>query len=193
MDERTENIRLMDSTANPAPLGLCGFGMTTLLLNLHNVGLFGMDSMIMAMGIFFGGLAQAVTGKMEWRKNNLFGTVAFSSYGLFWIILITLQMLPKLGLGEAPTPISMGWFLTLWGIFSIGLWIATFNMNKMTQVLFATVALLFFLLATADFTGNETIKLIGGIDGVICGSLALYIALATVINTTRGTEILPIR
>ena len=75
---------ITDHTANPAPLGLLGFGMTTVLLNLHNAGFFELGSMILAMGIFYGGMAQVITGVMEWKKGNTFGTVAFTSYGLFW-------------------------------------------------------------------------------------------------------------
>ena len=87
MSNKQELVRLVDTTTNPAALGLSGFGMSTLLLNLHNVGLFPLDSMIMAMGIFFGGIAQVMVGNIEAKKNNMFGMVAFSSYGFFWIIL----------------------------------------------------------------------------------------------------------
>lgn len=193
MTSKQELIRLVDTTANPAALGLCGFGMTTLLLNLHNVGLFPFNSMIMAMGIFFGGIAQVMAGSMESKKNNMFGMVAFSSYGFFWIVLIALLMIPKLGLGEAPTPVAMGWFLAIWGVFSTGLFIATFKLAKMMRILFGSVAILFFLLALADFTGNATIKIIAGIDGIFSGSFALFIALAMVINSTFEKEIIPIR
>lgn len=193
MSSKQELVRLVDSTTNPAAFGLCGFGMSTLLLNLHNVGLFPLDSMIMAMGIFFGGIAQVMVGSLEGKKNNMFGMVAFGSYGFFWIILITLMMLPKIGLGEAPTPEAMGWFLTVWGIFSTGLFIATFNLTKMMRVLFASVAILFFTLAIADFTGNHTVKIIAGIDGIFSGSFALFIALAMVINDTFNKEIIPLR
>ena len=88
-------MRLRDSTSNPAPLGLMGFGMTTVLLNLHNAGLFPVGTMILGMGIFYGGIAQVIAGVMEWKKGNTFGTVAFTSYGLFWLSLVALLMLPK--------------------------------------------------------------------------------------------------
>lgn len=192
MTNKQELVRLVDTTTNPAAFGLCGFGMSTLLLNLHNVGLFALDSMIMAMGIFFGGIAQVIVGKLEGKKNNMFGMVAFGSYGFFWIILIALMMIPKLGLGEAPSPVAMGWFLTVWGIFSLGLFIATFALTKIMRVLFGSVMALFFLLAIADFTGNHTIKILAGIDGIFSGSLALFIALSMVINDTFKKEIIPL-
>src|SRR5512136_1515995 len=91
---------IRDTTANPAPLGLLGFGLTTVLLNIHNAGYYELNSMILAMGIFYGGLAQIIAGIMEWKKNNTFGTTAFTSYGLFWLTLVGLLFLPKLGLAD---------------------------------------------------------------------------------------------
>src|SRR6476646_3246184 len=88
--------QIKDATGNPAPLGLLGFGMTTVLLNLHNAGFYEMNSMILAMGICYGGAAQIIAGLMEWKKGNTFATTAFISYGLFWLSLVTLILLPKL-------------------------------------------------------------------------------------------------
>ncbi|OFX26194.1 MAG: hypothetical protein A2041_02365 [Bacteroidetes bacterium GWA2_31_9b] len=192
MTEKPQFVLLADTTTNPAPLGLTGFGLTTILLNLHNIGLFPLDTMIMAMGLFVGGIAQIIAGKFEWKKNNMFGMLAFSMYGFFWISLIVLMILPKLGFGEAPSAIAMGWFLTAWGVFTLGLVIASFAMSKIMRVLFITVLILFALLAAADFTGSAVLKFLGGIDGVICGSLALYIALATVINDSFKKTIIPL-
>ena len=90
-----------DKTGNPAPLGLMGFGMTTILLNLHNAGFIPLDSMILSMGIFYGGIAQVIAGIMEWKKGNTFAATAFTSYGMFWLSLVSLITLPKAGLGVA--------------------------------------------------------------------------------------------
>ena len=87
--------KIKDTTSNPAPLGLLGFGMTTVLLNIHNAGFYPLNTMILAMGIFYGGIAQVIAGIMEWKKGNTFGTTAFTSYGLFWLTLVALLMLPK--------------------------------------------------------------------------------------------------
>src|SRR3990172_8391436 len=105
-----------DTTANPAPLGLLGFGMTTVLLNLHNVGLFPMNSMILGMGFFYGGIAQVLAGYMEWKKGNTFGTTAFISYGFFWLSLVVLLVLPGLGITTAPDVLALSAYLTMWGI-----------------------------------------------------------------------------
>lgn len=179
-----------DLSANPAPLGLMGFGMTTVLLNLHNLGLFGNSGMILAMGIFYGGLAQIVAGILEWKKGNTFGTTAFTSYGFFWLSLVGLLVLPKLGWADAATSGAMGAYLLMWGIFTGFLFIATFKMDKATQFIFGTLTLLFALLAIGDFTEISFIKQIAGLVGVICGGAAIYAAMAQVLNETYGKTVL---
>ena len=113
-----QEIRLQDQTANPAPLGLLGFGMTTVLLNIHNAGLFPINSMILAMGVFYGGLAQVIAGIMEWKKNNTFGTTAFTSYGLFWLSFVGLLVMPELGWTGATSHIAMALLLIYVGVCS---------------------------------------------------------------------------
>ena len=112
------DLVIKDTTANPAPLGLMGFGMTTVLLNLHNAGLIALSSMILAMGLCYGGAAQVIVGIMEWKKKNTFGTLAFTSYGLFWLSLVAMMVLPKWNLAAAADKTSVAWYLTLWGIFT---------------------------------------------------------------------------
>ncbi len=186
------NTTVKDLTANPGPLGLTGFGLSTILLNLHNAGLFGLDTMILSMGLMMGGAVQFIVGFLEWRKNNLFGTMAFTCYGAFWISLVILLIFPKMGLGEAPTPVAMGYYLGVWCIYSFGLFIATFKISKALVWLFGTVVGLFFLLALANFTGSHLIHTIAGIEGVICGGSALYIALAELYMVSHGKKILPL-
>ncbi len=191
--ENTTTFVKKDTTANPGPLGLCGFGLTTILLNLHNAGLFGLDTMILAMGIFMGGLVQVYVGKMEWKKNNMFGTMAFTSYGTFWLTLVFLMIMPKMGLGEAPSKVAMGYYLTVWGVLSLGFFVATLKLGKMMAVLFGTVVLLFALLAIANFTGSHLVHTIAGIEGVICGSIAVYMAMAQLFESVYGRQILPLK
>src|SRR5437773_10548053 len=101
------NESTKDKTGNPAPLGLLGFGMTTVLLNLHNAGFYELNSMVLAMGICYGGLAQIIAGIMEWKKSNTFAATAFISYGLFWLSLVTLVVLAKAGLGAPSNDVAM--------------------------------------------------------------------------------------
>lgn len=185
-------ITVKDMTANPAPLGLMGFGMTTVLLNLHNAGAFGLSTAILAMGIFFGGLAQVVAGMMEWKKGNTFGTTAFTSYGFFWLALVGLLILPELGIGEAADKTTMAWFLGLWGVFTAVLFIATLRMNRALQFVFASLALLFFTLALGDALNDPTITQIAGYIGIICGLSAMYTALGQVLNEVYGRELVPL-
>lgn len=189
---QTTTIRIIDSTSNPAPLGLLGFGLTTVLLNLANADIIPLSSMIMGMGLFVGGLAQLFAGIMEWKKNNTFGTVAFTAYGSFWITLVATWILPKMGVAEPADAVSMGWFLVLWGLFSVGMFVGTFKLNRALQFVFGTLVILFALLAIADFTGSHTIKIIAGYEGIICGLAAIYTCLAQILNELYGKTVMPI-
>jgi succinate-acetate transporter protein len=182
----TRHVKIIDSTSNPAPLGLLGFGLTTILLNFANAGIIPLTGMIVAMGIFIGGIAQLIAGIMEWKKNNTFGTVASIAYGSFWIALTAIWTMPRLGLAEPADAASMGWFLTIWGIFSLGMLIGTFRINRILQFVFASLVILFALLAASDFTGSHTIKLIAGYEGIICGFSALYASLGNILNELYG-------
>lgn len=176
--------------ANPAPLGLMGFGMTTILLNLHNMGLFGINSMILAMGIFYGGLAQIIAGVMEFRKGNTFGTVAFTSYGLFWLSLVFLIMFAAERPGFAPDNAAWAAYLFMWGLFTLFMFFGTLKTNRALQTVFLSLAILFFLLAAAR--AIPQLQLIAGIEGVICGFTAFYLSLAEVLNEAHNRPILPI-
>ncbi len=193
-EKTTETIvaKLKDTTGNPAPLGLMGFGMTTVLLNLHNAGLFGLGTMILAMGIFYGGIAQLFAGYMEWKKGNTFGMTAFTSYGLFWFSLVGLIVFPVLGWGAKPGSTAMGSYLVMWGIFTGVLFIATLKLNRALQLVFSTLTVLFFLLAAAEFTGISAIGTAAGIEGIFCGFSAIYAGLAQVINEVYGKEVAPL-
>lgn len=183
---------LKDNTANPAPLGLAGFALTTILLNLHNAGFFALGSTILAMGITIGGISQVIVGAMEWKKNNTFGTTAFSAYGFFWLSLVLIIILPKMGYGAAADKNEMAAYLALWGLFTIFLFIATFRLNVALQLVFGTLVLLFFLLAIGDFTENKELKIFAGYEGIVCGLLALYAAMAQVVNEVFGKVIMPL-
>ncbi|WP_305817861.1 acetate uptake transporter [Photobacterium leiognathi] len=177
--------------ANPAPLGLMGFGMTTVLLNIHNAGFFPLDSMILAMGIFYGGLGQVLVGMMCFKRGDTFGTTAFTSYGLFWLTLVGLIAMPKMGFAESPAHF-MGWYLALWGVFTAFMFVGSLRYPRAKQVVFGSLTILFFLLAARDFTGNATIGFIAGIEGIFCGASAIYFAMAQVLNAEYGRTILPI-
>lgn len=177
--------------ANPAPLGLLGFGMTTILLNLHNAGFFPLTSAILAMGIFFGGIAQMIAGVEEWKVGNTFGATAFTSYGAFWLTLVGLIALPKMGF-TADNGTSMAAYLGVWGIYSFFMFIGTFKLSRCLQLIFGTLVILFLLLTIEKATGNEEIARIAGYEGIVCGSLALYCAVAQVLNEVFGRTVFPL-
>ncbi len=192
MESEMSNSMKGDSTANPAPLGLMGFGMTTVLLNLHNAGIFELGSMILAMGIFYGGVAQVIAGIMEWKKGNTFGTTAFTSYGLFWLSLVALIVMPKMGLTIPANNSAMVAYLLMWGIFTGVLFIGTLKLNRSLQFIFASLTILFFLLALGDITNNLIIKQVAGFEGIICGFSAVYTGLAQVLNEVYAKTVLPV-
>jgi succinate-acetate transporter protein len=185
--------QIRDTTGNPAPLGLLGFGMTTVLLNLHNAGLFEINSMILAMGIFYGGIAQIIAGIMEWRKGNTFATTAFTSYGLFWLSLVALIVLPKIGWATKPDDTAMAAYLAMWGLFTAILFIGTLRLHLAGQIVFGSLTILFFLLAFGDYTNASAgFKHFTGWEGVFCGFSAIYTGLAQVLNEVFGKIVWPL-
>ena len=196
---------MSEKTANPAPLGLLGFGITTVLLNfVHNAQLGPVDSMILAMGLAYGGLAQVITGVMEYRKGNTFGTVAFTSYGLFWWSFVLLNLLPKqyffFGI-QSPSDGAMAAYFFMWGIFTFAMFFGALKINRALQFVFVSLAILFFLLAaksallaytTLTPADLELFTRTTGVEGIICGLSAVYTALAEVLNEVYGKTVLPL-
>ncbi|MGA2783411.1 MAG: acetate uptake transporter [Candidatus Bathyarchaeia archaeon] len=176
--------------ANPAPLGLMAFGMTTILLNMHNLGLFGLNSIILAMGIFYGGIAQIIAGMMEFRKGNTFGTTAFTSYGLFWLSLVALITIPLGNPALAPDNTAWAAYLFLWGLFTFIMFFGTLKTNRVLQTVFLSLAILFFLLALARFI--PAFLPYAAIVGIFCGFSAFYLSLAEVLNEGRKKTVLPV-
>ncbi len=179
--------------ANPAPLGLMGFGMTTVLLNIHNAGFFPVSAMVLAMGLFYGGIAQVIAGILEFKKGNTFGLTAFTSYGMFWLTLVALWLLPEIsnGKGIKTEEAYMGWYLFMWGVFTFFMWLGTFGKSKVLQFVFLSLWILFFLLVIRDWAGSPLIGTIAGYEGIICGLSAIYLAMAEVLEEARGKKILP--
>jgi len=176
--------------ANPAPLGLAGFGMTTILLNLANIGLIGISSIIVAMGIFYGGAAQIIAGSMEFKKGNTFGTLAFTSYGLFWLTLVFIIISTVERPAVTPDNVSWAAYLFMWGLFTLMMFFGTLRTNRALQTVFLSLAILFFLLTASHFIPQ--LQFIAGIEGVFCGFSAFYLSLAEVLNESHRRVVLPI-
>jgi succinate-acetate transporter protein len=185
-------VEVTDKTSNPAPLGLMGFGMTTVLLNMHNAGWFALDTLILSMGIFYGGIAQIIAGIMEWKKGNTFGTTAFTSYGLFWLTLVFLLLMPKYGWWDGASESSLVAYFFMWGLFTFYMFLGTLKLNRALQVVFGTLTILFWLLAIRDYTGSASIATLTGYEGILCGFTAIYAAAAQVLNEVYGRVVLPL-
>ena len=191
---------MSEKLANPAALGLLGFGMTTVLLNLHNAGFYGLDITILAMGIAYGGIAQIIAGIMEYKRGNTFGTTAFTSYGLFWLSLVIIKLLPSgLGLFSGSTEFATAAYFFMWGLFTFVMFFGTLKANRALQFVFMSLAILFFLLTIRDYalaSGSidlgKNVGTLAGYEGIICGLSAVYLALAEVLNEAHGKTILPI-
>jgi len=195
--------KLLDTNANPAPLGLMGFGLTTVLLNIHNAGFYGLSAMIIAMGVFYGGVAQIIAGIMEWKKNNSFGTLAFTSYGLFWLTLVGIWLFPTIfpeaGAAASTNSTALAWYFIFWGLFTGYMFIGTLKLNRALQIVFGLLTLLFVLLAVENFlkTGGHVdaasvIQKIAGWEGIATGLAAIYTAAAQTLNETYRKVLLPL-
>lgn len=191
--EITTDIHVIDRTANPTPLGFTGLGLSAILLSLSYIGIYPVDSMIVSMAMFLGGFAEVFAGIMAWKKGSIFGGTAFCAFGLFWLSLASLLLLPAAGLIEAPAPISTAAYLFIWGVYTFVLLIATLKLgSKAIMFIFATLFLLFMLLAIVNATGNAGLLVIAGYVGLIVGFAALYTALAIILNDAYGRTVAPV-
>lgn len=176
--------------ANPAPLGLSGFALTTWMLSMVNAGWFTGASvpLVLVSAFAFGGVAQFAAGLMEMPRGNTFGFVAFCSYGAFWW---SFALFVQFYATVVPSGF-VGWWLLVWGSFSFGLWIATLALNRMLQALFLALWVTFYLLGAADLFAMPWLRVVGGYTGLATAMMAAYLAAAELINETHGRILLPI-
>ena len=187
-DNESPSIKKM---ANPAGLGLLAFGLTTVMLSFANLRLFGVDSTILSLGIFYGGLAQVFAGLFEFKNGNTFGATAFTSYGLFWISFVAIRtgFIPGVVGTEAA---SLGAFFAMWGVITLFLFIGTLKSPRMLQIVFLTLTILFFIVAIENATGIKDIGYVAGVVGLITGGSAMYTSFGEVLNEQHGKTILPL-
>lgn len=185
---------MANGPANPAPLGLAAFGLTTVVLSCMNAGLFPAEAAVVVVPLAFayGGLAQIIAGIMEYRNGNTFGMVAFTSYGAFWWWYALLLWTIGAGWLKPPAASGVGITLLLWGVFTFFMWIPTFRLNTTLWLIFLTLWVAFFLLAGGDLGMGATWHKLGGWVGLVCGLLALYLSFAEVSNATWEREAIPV-
>lgn len=176
----------------PASLGLLGLGLTILLLNLFLAELLPVPAALLGVGLLLGGLLQIGVGLLEWKRGQPFGAAIFVSYGLFWLSLVALVILPKLGWGEKPQASAMVAYLVLWGLFTLGFFIAALGQNRALQLVFGSLTLLLFLLAAAGLFASTVLLPLAGYVGLLCGASAIYTALAQELNNYCGRSVAPL-
>ncbi|RKR06831.1 hypothetical protein C7446_0830 [Kushneria sinocarnis] len=181
--------------ANPGPLGLVGFGLTTVLLSLINAHLLPSsgESVVIPLALAYGGLIQLIAGLLEYRTGNTFGLVAFLSYGAFWwwwALMLLLGHNGMISLEQAAS--TIGAALILWGVFTLYMWIATFRLNRALWLVFLTLWITFMLLGFGELLGVPALSLAGGWLGILCGALAMYTSFAEVVNHTFGRGVMPV-
>jgi succinate-acetate transporter protein len=174
--------------ANPGALGLAGFGLNTILLQIHNIGWID-STMPLIFGFVWGGVAQIIAGIIDARRGDAFGLTAFVSYGVFWLGLSFSFLLQWLGLVKLDNS-GLAWMFVMWGIFTAFMTIATLKMTYMHLFVFTSLTVLFFLLA-AHFFGALS-AMVPGIEGIFCGAAAVYGSAAVIVNAKYGREILPL-
>jgi len=196
MGEHGVHMTLHDTTANAAPLGLMAFGLTTVLLNVHNAGLIPLSGIILAMAVFYGGIAQIIAGIMEWKKNSTFGMTAFLSFGFFWVTFAGLFAFPKwigsAGLELGATSTALGYYLLAWALFVGLMFVGSLRINRALQFVFLSATVLLLLLAIGEWTGNEMFTKIAGWEGIVCGLSAVYTSIAQVWNELYDRVVLPL-
>jgi uncharacterized protein len=173
---------------NPAVVGLAGFGLTTLVLQLHNLGLVGWGP-VLWLGLVFGGLAQMIAGLQEMKTGNNFGYCAFTSYGAFWIALCAMKLAGSFGIFAA-TETDVGWFLVAWTLFTVILWIGALRIHGAMALTFTLLLVGFILLDLGHF-GYPFLNTVAAWVLIGCALGAWYMMARILLNEIYGRDLLP--
>ncbi|HHW40550.1 MAG TPA: acetate uptake transporter [Syntrophomonadaceae bacterium] len=182
-------VSLGAATADPGPLGLGGFALTTFVLSIANAKIIEGHAFL-GLAFFYGGLAQLLAGMQEFKKNNVFGATAFSTYGAFWMSLALMTLLVACGVPVKWGGPLTGIFLVAFTIFNTYMWIGSFRVNVAVCAVFTTLEITFILLDLAEFGITSSVP--GGIMGIICALSAWYASAAGVLNTVFRKTVLPV-
>ena len=181
--------------ADPGPLGLAGFAMTTFILSMINAKLVpaSIHATFLTLALFYGGIAQILAGMWEFKKNNTFGATAFTSYGAFWLALASIILFEELNLINfgPDRNIAIGLFLVAWTIFTFYMWIGSLKVNNALVFVFTTLLITYILLDLAEFNIVSS-SAPGGLMGLVCAAGAWYTSAAGIINNTFGKVVLPV-
>jgi succinate-acetate transporter protein len=197
--ERTQSsngvVRMLPITADPGPLGLAAFALTTFVLSMFNSGLVSDAGapLVLGLALAYGGLAQLLAGMWEFRTGNTFGAVAFTSYGAFWLSFWAFGQFFEKDVPKAHLTHSLAVYLIAWAIFTTYMWVASFRVSAAVNVVFLLLAATFFLLGIGNAVDNPDIVKAGGFVGIGTAAAAWYASFAAVVNSTFGRTILPVR
>jgi len=204
--ERQPVVHSHIAIANPAPLGLMAFALTTFVLSCYNAGIFGMQvtsppNVVLGLALFYGGLAQLLAGMWEFKTGNTFGATAFSSYGAFWLAYATI-LIPTFGVTSAYTATeknlgpALAIFLLGWTIFTLLMWFGTLRANVALSALFFCLTITFLLLSISEWKGatvaGHRVKRAGGFMGIFTAGIAWYLGLAGLLTKENSIFTLPV-
>ena len=183
------------SIADPAPLGLAAFALTTFVLSFFNAGLVSStgEPVVLGLALAYGGLAQLLAGMWEFRTGNTFGAVAFTSYGAFWLSFWAFVQFFEKSVPKADAGHAVGLFLIAWGIFTAYLFIASLRTTAAVALVFILLAVTFFVLGIGNAGAHPNIIKAGGWIGLATAAAAWYASFAAVTNSTFGRIVLPVR
>jgi succinate-acetate transporter protein len=186
----SEQVRMI---ADPAPLGLGAFALTTFLLSLVNAGIMPKDAepVMLGVALAFGGIAQLLAGMWEFRKGNVFGATVFTSYGAFWLSFWAYLTFYAEGIPAEHHGVAAGWYLLAWAVFTTLMLVAALRTTAILALLFAVVDVVFVLLALGALNASPGLTTTGGVLGIVAAGLAWYLCAAGVTASTFGRPILP--
>jgi succinate-acetate transporter protein len=188
--------RVLPITADPGPLGLGAFALTTFMLSMFNADLVSGKGLpaVLAVALASGGIAQLLAGMWEFRTGNTFGAVAFTSYGAFWLSFWALGQfyLKPGGIPLAHVPASLGLYLIAWGIFTLYMFIASLRVTAAVSAVFLALTVTYFLLGIGNAGSHTGLVKAGGWAGIVTAALAWYASFAAVTNETFGRTVLPV-
>ena len=179
--------------ADPAPLGLAGFALTTMVLSLSNANIWPAAPAAIGLAVAYGGLGQLLAGMWEFKRNNTFGALAFSSYGAFWISFFVISMFPtQIGLSSSNAPEAIGAYLFTWAVFTAYMTVASLRVSGAVVVVFVLLTTTFVLLSIGAFQSSTAVTKAGGWVGIATAAAAWYASFAGVTNATFKKTVIPV-
>jgi uncharacterized protein len=186
--------RVLSITADPGPLGLAGFALTTFVLSMFNADLVSRagEPVVLGLALAYGGLAQFAAGMWAFRRGDTFAALAFTSYGAFWLSFWALVTFFVKAIPEAHAGTAIGLYLWGWGIFTVLLWLGSFTRTAAVNAVLFALAVTFILLGIGNSGADDSIIKAGGWAGLVTAALAWYAALGELLEANLGRAVLPL-